>query len=375
MCRLEKILLLINRKNIRGEKMDSLMNSQSKYETNLVNINNYVSYVGDLFFSLCETKQDLIEFLPTLYNSKTIDDISKNYDEIKTELYTKQKLINEEINSLQLDVRRDIELGINPYDATADGDLLLYLYLQIERGQTDREKLFSESQSILEALCITKGPLIHGERFYELYDNEEEVYKLIDIALNNSNAERKLNLQKDCASLDSICRTIELFNLNNLMNVYRQCFIQTMAYFDNCIFELFECCMKKDYFFWLNKFKNSSIKTHDMATFSTFETFRDSHISELLKNCYVKDLLLILKNVDSNIFCENGKDVFSEIQELIGKRNVHIHNNGIVDNSYIEGFNIYGKVEGEVLIIDEEVLQRTQQLTSYIVQEVVKMFV
>lgn len=354
--------------------MSSLKNIQTKYANNVMNINDYISYVEDLFSSLCETKQDLIKVLPTLYNSKTSDDISKNYDKIRAEICKQQNIINVEIKNLKVGVRRDIELGISPYDASADGDLLLYLYMQIERGQTDREVLFSESQSILETLCITKGPLIHGERFYELYDNKDEVFKLIDIALNNSNEEQKLRLQKDYASLDSIYKSIELFNLNNLMNVYRQCFIQTMAYFDNCIFELFECCMKADYFFWLDKFKNSSIKTHDMAEFSTFESFRDSHVSELLKNCYVKDLLQILKNVDGNIFCENGTDIFSEMQELIGRRNVHIHNNGIVDRAYIEGFNIYGKVEGEVLLIDVDVLQRTQQLTSFIVQEVVKKF-
>lgn len=34
-----------------------------------------------------------------------------------------------------------------------------------------------------------------------------------------------------------------------------------------------------------------------------------------------------------------------------------------------------GKIEGEVSLIDVDVLQRTQQLTSFIVQEVVKKFI
>lgn len=54
--------------------------------------------------------------------------------------------------------------------------------------------------------------------------------------------------------------------------------------------------------------------------------------------------------------------------------NVHIHNNGIADRAYIEGFNIYAKVEGEILLIDVDVLQRTQQLTRVIVEEIVKKF-
>lgn len=229
--------------------MCSLKDIHTKYVNNLMNINNYISCLEDLFASLCKTKQDLIKVLPTLYNSKNIDDVSNNYDKIKIEICKHQNLIRKEIENLQINIKSDIEPTSSPYSATADGDLLLYLYMQIKQGKTDREELFSEIQLILEVLCITKGPLVHGERFYELYDNKDEVYKLIDAALNNNIEERKLHLQKDYTSLDSIYKSIELFNLNNLMNVYRQCFIQTMAYFDNCVFELFECCMKANYFF------------------------------------------------------------------------------------------------------------------------------
>lgn len=354
--------------------MSSLQDIEKKYANDIKGLNDFISYIENLFFSLCETKHDLIKVLPTLYSSKTSDVVLKNFDKIRTEICIQKSLIEKEIRSLQEDGGLETEPKTNPCSDTADGDLLLYLNMLIGQGKKDRDKLFDNIQSVLEALCITQGDLIHGERFYELYYNKNEVYKLIDIALNKRVEEQKIRLQRDSESLDSIRESLELFNLNNLMNIYRQCFIQTMSFFDNCVFDLFKYCMKEDYFFWLDKFKNSSIKTHEMAEFNCFEDFRDNHINELLKSCYIKDLLQILRNIDGNIFYENGKDAFSEIQELIGRRNVHIHNNGIVDKAYVEGFNIFGKAEGDVLLIDSDLLQRTQKLTSSVVREIVKKF-
>ena len=89
---------------------------------------------------------------------------------------------------------------------------------------------------------------------------------------------------------------------------------------DNSVFELLKVYMQDDYFYWLDKFKNTSIKTHDMAKFSSFENFRDVHIDELLKSCYVKDLLSIVHGIDATVFEENGVDIYKEIQEAIGRR-------------------------------------------------------
>lgn len=245
--------------------------------------------------------------------------------------------------------------------------MLLYFYTEIAKENKDREELFKSSQSVLEALCITKGPLIHGDRFYELYDNSELVYRLIDIALNNSAYREKIKLKKKLETINQIEKSIGLFDLGALMNIYRQCFIQVMSYFDNSVFELLKVYMQDDYFYWLDKFKNTSIKTHDMAKFSSFEDFRDEHIDEMLKSCYVKDLLSIVHGIDSTIFEENVVDIYKKIQESLGRRNVHIHNNGKADKAYIDGFNIYGLQKGDFLTIDENAVCRIQALTRMII--------
>ncbi len=338
---------------------------RDNYYNDMDAINKYMETVKLLLFSLCNTKDDLIVELPVLYRSIGSGNLSDNYNDIRIEIEQLREKINKEINMILVDNEGDYE--ISPDDPTADGDLLLYFYTEIAKGNKDREELFKSSQSVLEVLCNTKGPLIHGDRFYELYDNSELVYRLIDIAINNNAYREKIKLKKKLETINQIEKSIDLFDLSALMNIYRQCFLQIMSYFDNSVFELLKVYMQDDYFYWLDKFKNTSIKTHDMAKFSSFEDFRDEHIDELLKSCYVKDLLSIVHGIDFTVFEENGADIFKEIQEAIGRRNVHIHNNGIADKAYIDGFNIYGLQKGDFLTIDELVVRRIQALTRMII--------
>lgn len=340
----------------------------NKYSKDMDTVNRYIESVKQLLFSLCNTKDDLLFELPTLYSAIGKNNISDNYRDIVKEISNLRAKIVSSIDDIRVEESDDKELSID--DPTADGDLLLYFITEISKGNTDREKLFESSQAILEAMCITKGPLIHGERFYELYDNSEQVYHLIDLALNNSKFREKTQLKKKLDVVSKIEQSLELFDLESLMNIYRHCYIQIMSYFDNCIFELMKICMSEDYFYWLDKYKNVSIKTHDMAKYASFEDFKESHINELLKSCYVKDLLTILNGVDSTVFEDAGKNIYGEIQECIGRRNVHIHNNGIADKAYISGFNIYGLVEGDYLTINTDSIDRVQALTSLIVENI-----
>jgi hypothetical protein len=353
--------------------MRTLEDINDKYINDIDAIDVFIQSVYKMFFSLCETKAELRLFLPTLYSSISTKNISSNYNDIKQEIYNYVYKLEQKLGELD-EIDSEVD-EVTPDDPTADGDLMLFFYSEIGKGKTDRDYLFNMSQDILEALCNTKGPLIHGNRFYELYDDKNEVYKLIDIALNNNAYKEKKQVCKIIQLLNKIEDSLSIFDLTNLMNVYRQCYIQIMAYFDNCIFELFENCMTNNFFFWLDKFKNSTIKTHEMAEFSSFEEFRDAHIHVQLKNCYVKDLLQILRGIDNSIFEEDGTDVFAEMQELIGRRNTHIHNNGIVDKAYIENYNIYNKVEGEFLVIDEKVLKRAQKITKNTIMRAIEKLV
>ncbi len=350
----------------------SINDISSKYIVSLDVINNYMKSVKNLITHLCNTRSDIISKLPILYTSILNDNIVEKYQDIVNEICELKDKLEKNINDIS---ENDYDNCVSADDPTADGDLMLYFCYEIEKGNTNREDLYKKSQAILETLCVTKGPLIHGERFYDLYDNSEDVYKLIDIALNDNLKKRKIELKKDYEIIQQIDKSLELFDIKNMMNIFRQCFIQVMAYFDCCVFELLECVMQNDFFYWLDKFKNTTIKTHEMAEFKTFDEFRNNQIREMLKNCYVKDLLSVLYQIDKNLFIDNGKDIYCEIQELIGRRNVHIHNNGIADQAYISKYNLYKKIEGDYLEINEDIVAKVQNITTLIVNNIAKKFV
>ena len=68
----------------------------------------------------------------------------------------------------------------------------------------------------------------------------------------------------------------------------------------------------------------------------------------------IVDLLNILHTRFKGIFTINGVDAFPTLQEMIGRRNVHIHHNGITDQMYLDNFNIYSASSGDYLKINKE---------------------
>ena len=269
----------------------------------------------------------------------------------------------------------ELNPDVEPMDATAEGDLLLYLISEIKKGVTDKESLFSSAISILEVMCITKGSLIHGDQFYVLYDDHARVRALIDIAFY---FKIKMDYEENEKIIDSITSTIDflrLFDPRNHINLYKQSFIQVMAYFDSCVFQLFQIALKHSLFDWLDYFDNKTLKTHDIAKYSSFDELKENLIETLLKSCYVKDLLEILRKKESLLFKTNGIDIFPIIREEINRRNVHIHSNGIADKQYIESYNIHSKSVGDYLAIDitycHEVIDHTNNVIKAIADSIV----
>ena len=351
--------------------MTSLEDIGNKYLKDMTETSKYMESVKQMFLSLCYTFDGHDE-LPVLLQAILTYDFTTNYQSLVNELTSLQETIQKRI--MELGESENSNSGLSPFDGSMEGDLLLCIHIEISKGNRDREALFQACQGIIEAWNFTKGSLIYGDEVAQLSDNKDLVYSLIDVSLKDASYREKVMLQKRLISLSKLIICLELFDTQASVNVYRQSFIQTMAFFDTCIFDLFRTCMKKDYFSWLKYFKNSTIKTQEMSERSSFEDFLNWHIDELLRGCYVKDLLNILKCIDPTIFDDNGKDTFAEVQETIARRNAHLHNNGIVDGVYTSNFNIYNLQEGDYLAIDSAWVEKVQKLTQNVVNNIVTKF-
>lgn len=161
------------------------------------------------------------------------------------------------------------------------------------------------------------------------------------------------------------------------INILRQGFILLMTAFDAAVFDLVRVALSRDFFGLISVFgRQERISLETFARYNGFEALRDDVIESQLKTRYLKDLLFLLDNLGVQCVAEpNGR--FVELVELVMRRNVHVHNRGIVDERYLERdqqgtarFNIYNLAPGSAAQIDEEYWERANTLCRHCVESV-----
>jgi hypothetical protein len=154
------------------------------------------------------------------------------------------------------------------------------------------------------------------------------------------------------------------------INILRQGFILLMTALDAAIFDLVRIKLRKDFFALIGAFgKSEKVSLQEISEAGSFESFRDQVIEKQLKIRYVKDLLGLLQGLGVKCVHEANGDTFGHLIELVLRRNVHIHNRGIVDERYLERDqqgtpknNLYNLNLGDVATIDEAYWERAVRL-------------
>src|ERR1700733_7329978 len=106
-----------------------------------------------------------------------------------------------------------------------------------------------------------------------------------------------------------------------------------MTAFDAVIFDLVRVKLRKDFFKLIGALGNEKITFQDMAKAGNTEALQNEIIEKQLKKRYVKDLLVLLAN-DWNVQCVQPGQKFERLIEMVLRRNIHVHNRGIVDERY-----------------------------------------
>ena len=91
-----------------------------------------------------------------------------------------------------------------------------------------------------------------------------------------------------------------------------------------------------------------------MSQFTTMEEFKEKMINDIVENKKVHAILKTLVDYSPNLFLIDGKDIKNDIFEIIGRRNIHVHKKGIVDDGYLQqsNGNPYGFSIGDYCTID-----------------------
>ncbi len=315
------------------------------------------------------------EYIDFMEKSVVLNGLSENVhynDDIKS-IQSKIEILKqknlEDISTLQSSIEKsqlyEIPVWFAIIDARSEeGEFVNYIFELIDSNITDREKILAETQGELEAMCITKGDLIGGDFYLELYDNQEKTYEYIDNSLKAFHNNSVSDTEKELEVLKNYEKLLRLIDIRNNINIYRQAFIQLVALFDALVFECFRIQFSRNFFVWLKFFDNDNIKLHEIANSNNFDDFKIMIIEKKLKSLYLKDLLDVLNKHNSLCFNIDGEIKYVYFREMINRRNCHIHNNGIVDKAYLgidksntnQIFNVFNFVIGSYAEIDKEYL-------------------
>lgn len=153
------------------------------------------------------------------------------------------------------------------------------------------------------------------------------------------------------------------------LNVARQAFLLLVAAFDAATFDLVRAALRRSFFRLTAALagKGRKLDLGTLNSYTSFDDLREKIAEEQLRSRYLRELLLFLKTQNVALVDESSGANFAHLIELVLRRNVHLHNRGIVDAAYLgfadaPSFNVYGLADGDEAIIDAAYLESAHQL-------------
>lgn len=143
--------------------------------------------------------------------------------------------------------------------------------------------------------------------------------------------------EDDYLYLCEIKTYINIMNCKCNSNIYRQSFISLITLFEATLFDMLNIIINRHFFVFINNndFRDN-LKLKDITKFDSFENFRMNFVDKILENNRVKSLLVMLYNYNMKYFMIEDIDYSKKIYEIIARRNLHLHKNGIIDKNYFE---------------------------------------
>jgi hypothetical protein len=110
-----------------------------------------------------------------------------------------------------------------------------------------------------------------------------------------------------------------------------------MAHFEAAVYDVVRIALGNQFFQLIGAFSGKEkLSLSDFSSFISFEEFRDSVIEEQLRKLYLREVLLALNRLDVRLIGPRDENGFAQIIELVNRRNIYLHNRGIVDERYLD---------------------------------------
>jgi hypothetical protein len=162
------------------------------------------------------------------------------------------------------------------------------------------------------------------------------------------------------------------------INLLRQGFLLLMTAFDAAVFDLLRIAFKERFFQLVGLFGgNDKWSMEDIAGAGSFAAMEAQIIETQLKKRYIKDLLNVLDDLGVSCVDASKGDRFVNLIELVQRRNIHVHNRGVVDERYLESdpktgkakYNLFNLKLGDAACIDSLYLETANRLCTNCVEQ------
>lgn len=121
------------------------------------------------------------------------------------------------------------------------------------------------------------------------------------------------------------------------LNLLRQGFLLLTTAFDAAVFDLVRFALRKRFFQLISKFgKSVSLKVDQFEKHAGIDEFQESVIEQKLEGVFVRAILNSLHAIPVKLTETNEETDFHCLIEFLARRNVHVHNRGVVDQGYFE---------------------------------------
>ncbi|HVF54534.1 MAG TPA: hypothetical protein VM934_00210 [Pyrinomonadaceae bacterium] len=319
-------------------------------------------------YGICKKNESLLQ--RALFSKKSYDDINElqkllsDLQDVRPEIETaltdvESKFAHlkkpEDLNSV--DVRslagECIDFLVEAFENSPSPD-------DIRRAREELKKQLESSEEEPVWIATRKGSI------------DELVDYSVESALYLKQARRLNDLRWALDSIEDVDITVRMFRSDTEINILRQGFITLTTILDATVFDLMKVALRKDFFNQIVLFadKQDKLSINKFDQFSNFDNLRDSVIEERLKSKYLREILYILNENGIQLADPLQGDEFIHLQEMMMRRNIHVHNRGIVDSKYLEvnengrpRYNIYGLTEDTIAHIDSMYWERANRLS------------
>lgn len=188
-----------------------------------------------------------------------------------------------------------------------------------------------------------------------------------------------LNIHGQIVSLEVVEEKFQHFaaisrarQTNSPTSPYRQAFISLMATFDATVFDLVRTALNSRFFELASAFDNESVSIADILKEADFGSFTTKFVERQLQPMYIGSLLSKVRHhwkVEVANISSDPK-AYERLQEMVNRRNLHIHNRGIVNQRYLDKkLNLDRFTLGDYAVVDEPYWNDATDKTLYCVRE------